>query len=156
MSAPPTSTPTPTTEFAPLRSSSSSDTAGASSPTEPRQPRPSSAPWHSVANRQSIGACGGKRHYTFSLVFSLWCKLGKCVWIWTRHTCRRLSGGQRASRKVALTSAGFTVGSSVSDSGNLAAPQRPTASFSSSIVPYRTKNYVSSPSPGPIRTYKNN
>lgn len=59
MSAPPTSTASPTTEFVPLRapSSSSSCGAGASPCTKPRQSRTSPAPWGSIPNGQPISTC---------------------------------------------------------------------------------------------------
>lgn len=64
----------------------------------------------------------------------------------SERTRRQLSGRQRPSGEVALASAGFTVGSSVGHSRNLAAPWQPPASLSPSVVTCSTRNGRSLPS----------
>lgn len=148
MSAPPTSAPSPTTELAPLRSSppsstsptASSNTAATSSTAKPRQPGTSSSPRGSVPWSQPICTWQTEmeRSSVFFSKFTLQNQAESVCWC-TLLTCWGLSGGQRPTCEVALASAGLTVCSSVGDSWNLAAPWWTAASFSASVVTYRSK-----------------
>lgn len=137
MPAPPTSASSPTTEFAPLRSSSTSSNStsvpSTSSPAKPGQSGASSAPWSSITNSQTISTLKNVFKRVLTLVLQVKSDDGNMLAL---HTCRGLSGRQRSSGEVALPSAGFTVGSSVGDCWNLTTPRGTTASFPPSVVTY--------------------
>lgn len=152
MSAPPSSTSSPTTKFAPLRSpaasysTSASSTAATSSCTEPRQPSASSSSRGSVPRSQTICAWytevkETKRTATHEFSVSKFREQNhdNSAHVFALLTCWGLPGGQWPTCKVALASAGFTVGSSVGDSWNLSAPRRTAASLSASVVTCRTQ-----------------